>query len=125
MSYFFPELLRIISNMSWFFGILEISSVIETSNSHWTNNQQKQAFSVIQHWLPLRLFIYFLGNKLRQTEFQPGKFFVLLDKKQYKTPLNITVISLWRLVKFNLEILLILKTFTKNDAIKWLPAFYY
>jgi hypothetical protein len=118
--------------MSWFFGILKISSVIETSNSHWTNNaicgddyQQKQAFSVIQHWLPLRLFIYFSGNKLKPTEFHSGKFFLVLDKKQYKSPFNITVISLWRLVEFNLEILLILKTLTKNGAIKWLPAFYY
>ncbi|ULP74632.1 hypothetical protein BDGGKGIB_04301 [Nodularia sphaerocarpa UHCC 0038] len=110
--------------MYLFFDILKISSVIETLNSHWTNNRDKQAFSLVHGWLHLRLVMYFYRNKFRQTQSQQGQKIFLLDKKQYKTPFQITVISLLRLVNSNLEILLIRKKLIENDAIKWLPAFH-
>ncbi len=112
--------------MYFFFDILKISSVIETLNSHETNKavfvddyRQRSGLFLVQDWLSL-----ISGNKFRQTQFQLGQFFVSLDKKQYKTLLEITLISLLRLVNSNLEILLIRKTFIKNDVIKWLPAFH-
>ncbi len=118
--------------MYFFFDILKISSVIETLNSHETNKAvlvdddgQKSGFSLVQDSLNFKLVRYFSGNKFRQTQFQLGQFFVFLDKKQYKTLLEITLISLLGLVNSNLEILLIRKTFIKNDVIKWLPAFHW
>ncbi len=116
--------------MYFFFDILKISSVIETWNSHWTNkaifvdgHRQKQTISLMKHLLHLRLVIYFYENKFRQTKSQQVQFFVLLDKKQYKTLFQVTVISLLRLVNSNLEILLMRKKFTKNDVITWLLIF--
>lgn len=116
--------------MYFFFDILKISSVIETWNSYWTNkaifvdaHRQKQALSLIKHLLHLRLVIYLYENKFRQTKSQQVQFFVLLDKKQYKTLFEITVISLLRLVNSNLEILLMRKKFIKNNVITWLLIF--
>ena len=116
--------------MYFFFDILKVSSVIEPWNSHWQkrklftgNNRQKPGFFLVPAWLHFNLVLYCYEEKFRKTQSQQVKFFVAPDKKQYKTKFEITVISLFRLVNFNLEILLIRKTFVENDVIKWLPAF--
>jgi len=117
--------------MTWFFDILKISSVIEVLNSHETNTavfsknyQTNLAFFLVQALLHFKLVMYCYESKFKQTQSQQARFFDLLDKKQYKTNFQNTVISLFRSVNSNLEILLIRNKFIKNDAIKWLPAFH-
>lgn len=113
--------------MLWFVDILKIRSVIEVLNSYETNTavfRDNYRTSLIQALLHLKLVMYCDGSKFKQIQSQQPRFFDLLDKKQYKTNFQNTVISLFRSVNSNLEILLIRNKFIKNDAIKWLPAFH-
>jgi hypothetical protein len=102
--------------MIFSFDILKVGSLREWRNQHFLDNSPQKRL------MHLRMITYGHNNQLRKTELQPMKLFEPPDEKQYETNFKFIVISIFRLMHSNLEILLTKNAIMNNDVIKWLPV---
>jgi hypothetical protein len=86
--------------MGIFFDILKVRSLRECINQHFRDNSHQKRL------MHLRMIKYGYEHQLRITELQLIKLFEPPDEKQYQTNFKFIVISIFRLMGSNLEILL-------------------